>query len=284
MRNVSQYFWTARERERIRLRRANGLPREEWTKDGPFKLWRFCNVRREDDKTTIWFRENVRQHVTGVDALKATIAFRWFNRIETGERIVDMLRAPATWNTETARQRLTGLSPVVTGAYIIKGYDGLSKLDGVLLCIHEAMPQLEEFYARWMAEDKCSLQEWWSDLTSLAYMGRFMAYEAVSDLRWCEPFNQADDINEWANAGPGCARGLSWVMYGKPGEFNPGSERDQIAMLNVMHDILEMSRDDKYWPGDWPKWEMREVEHWACEYDKYCRAASGEKQKRRFTL
>jgi len=51
-------------------------------------------------------------------------------------------------------------------------------------------------------------------------------------------------------------------------------------MLRIAKTILE--RVPLHWelPG---RWEMREVEHWLCEYDKYRRAASGKRMKRKFT-
>src|SRR5262245_9968464 len=211
------YYGTARERYQIKLRRDAGEP-WPWTPDPQFRQWRFCNVHLEDDRTTVWFRENVRKHLDGIAAVKATLAFRWFNRIETGQLIVDLLID--SWDSEEARRRLTGVAPVVTGAYIIKGYDGYSKLDGVLKCIDEAFPRLPALFQKWellRQNGGIELREVWRDLRSLNYLGGFMAYEVVSDLRWVPFFSGAIDINTWANAGPGCARGISWIVDGKLG-------------------------------------------------------------------
>jgi hypothetical protein len=279
---VNGFFGTARERYQIKLNREAGQP-WPWTEDKQFRQWRFCQVHREDDRTTVWFRENVRKHLRGLAAVKATVAFRWFNRVETGELLVDLL--VDEWDSEEARRRLQGISPVVTGAYIIKGYDGYSKLDGVLKCIDEAFPQLEAMVSMWerlCEEERFTLRVAWNDLTTLNYLGGFMAYEIISDLRWCDPFDQALDIMTWANAGPGCARGLSWTIDGCIGRFAT-STRDQKQMLPLMQHILDMSKDEQYWPQEWKKWEMREVEHWSCEWDKYCRARSGDSMKRKYT-
>lgn len=275
------FFDTARERYTIKLAREAGKPRP-WTKDRQFQQWRFCHVHREDDKTTVWFRENVRRHLEGMAAVKATVAFRWFNRIETGKMIQDLL--VDQWDSQEAARRLAGVAPVVTGAYIIKGYDGYPKMEGVLKCIDEAFPRLPAMVNRWndlIEKERFDLRIAWNDLTTLNYMGGFMAYEAVSDLRWCAPFNQATDIVTWANAGPGCARGLSWTVDGKMGRFGTGPG-DQKIMLILMQELLAMSKDGQYWPQDWQPWEMREVEHWSCEWDKYNRARSGESMKRKF--
>jgi hypothetical protein len=274
---LEQYFRTARERERIRIHRSQGLEPKDWTVDPVFQFWRFCNVRREDDKTTVWFRENVRNALLSpYRVTAATVIFRWFNRIETGELIKDLLLEE--WNTEEARRRLKDVTPVVTGAYIIKGPDYMTKLDGVLYCVDRALPQLKVMVENWGP----SLQSAWEDLCTIYYLGKFMSYEVVSDLRWTPVLNQAKDICTWANAGPGCARGLGWVLRNNSSTFNSESKVDQKIMLELMEALLYASREDKYWPVEFPRWEMREVEHWACEFDKYKRGESGNKLKRRF--
>lgn len=279
MLNSGQFFGTARERYRIKERREKGLPRP-WTDDKIFNLWRFCNVHREDDKTTQWFRDHVRNPLTRqgdkIKIAQATTIFRWFNRIGTGEKILDLLLTQ--WDTEEAHRRLQSVEPVVTGAYIIKGPDGFSKLEGVLHCIDLALPALEHDVPSWGE----TLKEAWLDLNTIYYLGPFMSYEIVSDLRWTPVLNEAADILTWANAGPGCARGMGWVAHNNPAKFNPGSQRDQQTMLELMTQLLGMSRSEEYWPKYWKQWEMREVEHWLCEYDKYCRAESGLKLKRRY--
>lgn len=275
---IREYFATARERYQIKLRRESGQP-FPWSEDSIFREWRFCNVHREDDRTTVWFRENIRSRIPcdrHEQIVFATLAFRWFNRIETGERIKDLL--VVRWDERVARKRLTGVSPVVTGAYIIHTYDGMSKLEGVLRCIREAHKRLPAIVERFDG----TLRNAWSELRALPYMGRFTAYEVVSDLRWTSLLRTAPDVDTWANAGPGCARGLSRVVTGELGHFAYGSDSSQETMLEVMQDILALSRQAIYWPPEWKRWEMREVEHWACEFDKIERARAGERLKRRY--
>lgn len=287
--HVDEFFAVARERYRIKLLRDSGAP-PPWTKDPHLAAWRFCQVHREDDKTTQWFRENVRDVLnrTGLNAddplkhhlaiLEAALFFRWFNRIETGQAVLDLLLYG--WDQTIARERLTGVSPVVTGAYIIKAGDGVSKLEGILACIEQARPQLPRFLKEWEQYEP-TLQKAWQDLKTLNYMGGFMSYEVVSDLRWTPILDKATDILTWCNAGPGCARGLGWLTTGDSSFFNCGA-KDQRIMLDLMRQILELSKDPNYWPAEWRQWEMREVEHWNCEYDKYKRAQSGDRLKRRF--
>jgi len=289
---LDHFFATARERYQIKLNREAGKP-WPWTTDTHFQNWRFCQVHREDDKTTVWFRETIRKGILErfpssgnyklLKLLESTLIFRWFNRIETGEAIKDLLIYD--WDTQEARSRLTGVSPVVTGAYIIKAGDGVSKLEGILACIDEARPQLPRMLADWMVEppEHRSLRVAWESIRELHFMGGFMAYEAVSDLRWTPILDQAQDIMTWANAGPGCARGLGWVVYNDSDVFSC-SVGHQRKMLEYMQELLEHSKNPNYWPAEWKQWEMREVEHWNCEFDKYMRAYGGSRLKRRFQV
>ena len=269
---ADQFFATARVRYLMMERRAAGQP-APWTEDPIFAAWRFCNVHREHDRTTAWFRENVRSKLHGLHVVKATVAFRWFNRVETGELIKDLLLKK--WNSETAHSRLYNVEPVVTGAYIINGEPGYTKLNGVLNCIDRALPMLDEMWPEMRGR---SLETVWGHLRTIPYLGPFMAYEVVSDLRWTDAVNPTDRMT-WAVPGPGCTRGLSRVATGNVDTFTR-SQRGMTEMSELMAWLLEESKNE--WPSEWTPWEMREVEHWACEFDKYQRAKEGSRLKRRY--
>jgi len=282
VKHLGLFLETAMERRRILARREDGQPKP-WTLNPVFQQWRFCNVHREHDRTTKWFAENVRSKLQGLDAVFATIAFRWFNRVdETGLQLLDMLLSGfAGWDSEAARGRLQNCSPLVTGAYVIKTPDGMSKLDGILWCLDQAHQRLmNNGYLLGLPTD--SLEDAHKVLLQFPYLGKFMAYEVVTDLRWTNVLRNARDVLTWASAGPGCARGLGWVVYGDPDQFNYNSRADQGRMLVHMGDLLKVARTcwSRAFPGE--TWEMREVEHWLCEFDKYMRALGGERLKRRF--
>ena len=58
--NLKSYFGFVRERYRILLQRRAGKPKP-WTADRVLQEHYFTNVFREDDKTTVWFREHIRE-------------------------------------------------------------------------------------------------------------------------------------------------------------------------------------------------------------------------------
>ena len=269
------FFWTARERELIRLKRESGLA-SPWTKDEILAANRFTNVRREHDRVTVWFRENLR------DPLKdrpqavtmATVVFRTFNLVTTGEKLKPMLEA-WDWDSGVARNLLRGQAPIVTGAYIVRTPWGMNKLEGVLKIIdgfedHAIMDELIE---------ATTLKQAHELLITVPYFGHFTAYEVVSDLRWTCVLRDAPDIMTWANPGPGCLRGMEYIL----GIPLPQSRANRELCLANMQRLLELSRKQRYWPQDYGQWEMREVEHWLCEFSKYMHAREGKRLKRRFT-
>lgn len=324
------FFAYARERQAVLLRRRAGQPRP-WSTDPAFANNRFCNVFREDDRTTVWFRENVRERLRSApEVLLATVVFRWFNRITTGEAIFCegwTERGHSAWDeflssgdTRVLREAILKIvgyaGPYVTGAYIIKTPSGMDKLDGVLYGIREFANQkrsgadwrmVAENYLQHRGER--TLKSMWSWLCQFPYLGPFMAYEVVSDLRYTALLDRAPDIMTWANAGPGATRGLNRIWGRTPIDkaIRPAQQSEEMRQL------LECSRDNRYWPSweddvggywyngpdsidpslliagsrdsrPWPQWDMRTVEHTLCEADKYMRVTLGEgRMKQRFT-
>jgi len=265
---INEYFRTARERYAIKIRKDRRDP-WPWTEDKIFQQWRFCNVHREDDKTTIWFRENIRNNPDCSDIVQATFIFRWFNRIETAEIIKNLILA-RKWNEKEAFRRLENVCPVVTGAYMLKTPDGYDKLEGVLYAIRNSLEDLKSMQKNW----KSTLEKAWLDLCGLPYMGPFMAYEIVTDLRHTDILGWANDINTWANAGPGCTRGINDIVGEK---ITYPDEK-----LEVLVGLLAASRLEENWPKHFQPWELRETEHWACEFHKYQNAMKGKRLKRRY--
>jgi hypothetical protein len=55
-----RFFAYARERHQIYLNREQGQPKP-WTEEPVLQQYRFTNVFRELDKTTLWFKDKVRE-------------------------------------------------------------------------------------------------------------------------------------------------------------------------------------------------------------------------------
>lgn len=278
---IEKFFAYATERYNIMLRKQEGKP-APWTEDKILRQYRFCNVFREDDITTRWFKANVRDELFyDPEVVMATIIFRWFNKIETGERLLgpeeNRLKLFTGFHPDEIRQRLQGVKPILSAAYMIKTPDGMNKLEGLLWCFERAARVAFSLGQDWLERvGEVTLQQAHSELTKLPYMGDFMAYEVITDLRHTALLQDAPDIMFWANPGPGAARGLDRMCGLELGTLKRGTARDRDTMFFLMRQLLELSGDPSLWRGDFPAWEMREVEHTLCEFDKYERTRLGQ--------
>jgi hypothetical protein len=276
MKNVERFFAYATAREQIRIKKEAGLP-APWTDDPILQKYRFCNVYREDDKVTRWIRAHITEAAYGKNFLAAIILARWFNRISTLERLAldghslfgDLYR------DDRVRLRLHGVAPVVTAAYVIKTPNGMNKLDGVLWSYDLIRPDCAAMQEKMKAEN-WSLQFATAHLATYPYLGPFMAYEIVTDLRHSSLLEKAPDIMTWANPGPGCARGISRIVYDDPNVLKRSSREDVYFMNQQMYNLLYFANNEGMGPAAHRPWEMREVEHTLCEFDKYERVRLGE--------
>ena len=123
----------------IRERHAIHLKRQEECRDrGPMTILQdnfFTNPYREHDKTTVWFRETVREPMRDDPRVVfATVAWRWFNLISTGE----ILRERGwllDWNeadvvAELGPRRDRG-EQIFTGAFMANSPGGEPKLEAI---------------------------------------------------------------------------------------------------------------------------------------------------------
>lgn len=291
MKNRRDFFAYARERYQILQRRRAGQPRP-WTDDPILQSYRFCNVFREDDTVTQWIRRHVTHDRHGPLLLGAMVIARWFNRIETLERLLPppgldtVVDGPSWFNdllfsweldgwAEDMRERLEGVQPLVTGAYMVKTPANMSKLEGILWCLEQFLPEARQLQ-RELEQGATRLCEATERLQRYPYLGPFMAYEVVTDLRHTPILGDAPDIMLWANPGPGAARGMARVVGAPLDTYNRHRPEDVHLMNTLMRRLLVASQDRGNWPSEWPQWEMRDVEHTLCEFDKYERARLGE--------
>jgi len=283
---TEQFFGFVNEREATRIKKESGAP-GPWTKDPVLSEFRFCNVFREDDKTTRWFRENVRDPLRDERSVALmTLAFRWFNRIEVGELLLPMMRTgewDSAWAEKTLRPHVNAGGRTCTGAYMIRTPAGKDKLTGVLELV-EGARQTAENLADYGAEEETKFLEQAHRIVCETWLlGPFLAYEIVTDLRHTHILENAVDINTWASPGPGAARGTSWLHHGCRDRVGYGSAKGVALSMSTMQQLVQLSTPKHgLWAYPDRPWEMREAEHSLCEYDKWRRAQGGQRLKRRY--
>lgn len=311
------YFAFLRERYTILLKRRAGLP-APWTEDPVLREWRFCNVRREDDRVTEWFRENIREPLRDdPSVLFATIAFRWFNTIEVGGLILKPWLLEGRWDRVEIQRQLeeyaTNGGNLFTGAFMVnsrpgkpKHVDVLDNLDWVRehlgaareFCVvcdkdYGLLPTDEELAADLCPhcgiEDPESDSRPWTKEAMMKHvlrvprLGNFSAYQVVVDLQYTYLLEGATDFNTFTVAGPGCARGIGLAYYDDAEMFRYGVKTHQVAMLQIMRDYLEAGNSDpKLWPRDFPRFCLSDIENGFCEYMKWRTGHLGVRLKRRY--
>jgi len=265
---VSLFWYWINERHAIYLSRAAGNPKP-WTSDGILRSFKFTNVFRQLDRGTEWLTANViepHRH-DPADLLFFNVAwYRMFNWTGTG--------ALLGWRTEwdqaavalQLKATLAAGGQVFTGAHIVRSAFGMPKIDSIVaVCadLYEARADVVR-----IAASEHRLQAVFERLIEVDYVGGFMGYEIVTDLRHTPLLDDAIDINTWANVGPGALRGLRRLYPGMPGKDG----------LQAMVGLLEQSRAGV--GRHVPPLELRDIEHSLCEFDKYCRVLFGEGKPR----
>lgn len=279
MENVAPLFWDfINERHAIYIRKEVKLQDPPWTKDPILKIYKFTNVFRELDRTTIWLRENIREpYADQKGLLLFNIAlFRMFGSIESGEAHGWIKK----WDPEAMiaadKKRLEFGERVFTGAYVITNAgqtrpkvevvikDFLTPIWDHRNALHDLARDTKSLYMVW--------RNLWENYPGWGG-GGFMAYELVTDLRWTPILHHANDIMTWANAGPGAIRGLNRYH----GRFVQRRETVRISKAQALAEMRGLLAESVGHRGKHvPALEMRDIEHSLCEWDKYMRVKLGE--------
>lgn len=273
---VKRYFQTANERHSIYLKRQRGEP-WPWTDDPIFNQYKFTNVHRSLDVGTQWLRENWLEPFADHPMLFFNVClYRQFNWIGTAAH----LGFTEGWKPEPVYEYLhnyknTPGNKLYTSAHMIAGpkFDKVGYREKLRWTIYGILDPLYCAGEQFIPQSGDNLQSAFNRLLPAMGFGSFITYEVISDLRHTRYLNQADDIMTWANAGPGAIRGLHRLL----GNSYKTSMK-QSSANELMYELLGLSRQ---FLVDWmPAWEMREVEHWLCEFDKYERVRLGQGRPR----
>lgn len=278
--NVERFFSWINERQKIFRAKEAGAP-WPWTADPILQKYKFTNAFREQDRTTVWFRENItkpNEHQPLELQLFNCCLFRMFGTMEFGEVHKFVTNFNPSLLKQIARARLRNGKKVFTGAYIITN-QGL-RLPKEEVVVDKFLTPIWElrFALAKHAEVTNSLEQMHKALSKQQGWGGggFMAYEAVTDMNYTPVLREAVDKYTWANAGPGAKRGLN-RLHGRPLNETPGRRdwnKEMQDLLAIAPYYLALS----IMPHG--QVDMRMIEHSLCEFDKYCRVLNNEGKPR----
>lgn len=266
---VNRFVRFIRTRERYRSRRegtGSGMTRAE--RDPIIEKYRFCNVRRNDDRVTKWVHKFYLDKWRAHDHLWfALVAARLFNNEETLEEIRYSLLpfVPARIKEKLHARRDAGLKNFNAAYVVSTNGRAMDKVDYIVDCV--LTPMYEE-RKRMSAEiaSAHSLDAVHKLLMQFQGMASFMAAQVVADLKYAQP-NRWEDFNTFAASGPGSRRGLNRIL-GLPVD-NPWAEQNFRAVLLDLRDRtnVQLQMDPI---------TAQDIQNCLCEYDKYERVRLGE--------
>lgn len=254
-------YWMT-ERQRIWDLRQTGVPKP-WSSDPIFQEYKFTNVYRELDKGTLALRRMLKGHENDpIGLIPNIIWYRMLNRYEHAKDI-GWCDTYKEFEKRILAKEASG-SKIWTSAHMTTGGGlGYTKLEYHLESLEEIWHEGSSILA--VCEEYLSLESTFQFLRQFQCIGSFISYEIVSDFRWYEELlGKAMDKLTWANIGPGCARGLL-----------------RLGMPKHLSSLIKLYNDTTSLPTFWniacseAPFELREIEHSLCEFDKYQRVKTG---------
>lgn len=277
-------YWV-RERENIRLKRAAGFP-VPWTTDPILATYRFCNVRRRDDRVSQWIIHNIIEPYDDHSNLWVMLALaRYVNWTPTLQEIMDAGLWPTSdwphWDEIGAvidARTLRG-DQAWTGAYMIRAESNPNASwykwgKGRYVCERVIGEEL------WSSRREIELALCFNSVHTAhsAICGRygwgsFMAGQLVADLTYSSVLCGARDLTTWAPLGPGSTRGLN-RLAGRPLKQTISQEQAVEEMQQLYFDVLvELG-------AEFRDMTLHDLQNCLCEVDKYLRALNGEGKPR----
>lgn len=265
------YYWV-QQREAARIHKNAGGP-PPYSTDPILASYRFCNVRREDDRVTIWIRKNIREPFADHPRLWHMLCIA--RQINWPDSLAELIRDGAWPNdekfdprtiAEVLNARKTRGEKIYTGAYMIsapqvKGADKqlyiACDVIGDLWRRRDTFPLPVKGLAMKMVHRWIMMSNGW---------GNFMAYQAVVDMRFTRILRDAPDVGTWAAAGPGTIRGLNRI-HRRP-------THDALDQTQALREMRRIYADITLMTG--VAMDFSDVPNILCETDKYLRVVRGE--------
>ncbi len=263
---ASLVYWMT-ERDRIRAAKTLGVPRP-WTVDPLLRDFRWCNVRRMDDRVSQalfanWYSTTGDAKTLLVAALLARLV-NWPDsllEISAG-RPFDCAHLPGA-RSALARRAVDG-EKVFTGAYVVPGVPGHRKIDSICDLVQQIAAESSRVITS-------TMRGTWANLVAFDGMGSFLAGQVVADLAQMPATFPWPDAPSWAPLGPGSARGINRLL-GRPKDKVVAQSQFEIelcALIDALRPLVPELWMDRCL-------QAMDIQNCLCEFDKYRRLQLGE--------
>ena len=262
MKNVDLLAYWITERESIRRKKEAGLPRP-WTTDPILHAHHFCNVHRQDDRTTKELQE-LGKGLAVVDLPWFYTMARLFNYAPTVKMALKYSRMTGKWGW-TEREQLAdeldkSSNKTFHTAYLVSTCGARMEKVGYVL-------NLTEMVSSKLIPYTCC-QSAYEALREIRGLGSFMAGQIIADLKNDRYLSDAPDKFSFAVMGPGSKKGLDYI-YG--GRTNHGNFLDRLTGVGVVLEQMGIGGIDN-----------QDLQSCLCEFSKFMRYKNQERGRVRY--
>jgi len=266
--NEQVAYWIT-EREKIRVQHDEGQ-RKPWTADTTLERYRFCNVRREDDRVTRWLKKYWRDPNEGHENMTAAMLLA---RMVNWPPTLDLIGFPLTWDPQRivdAIHACMSEGKAWSAAYVVTTC-GVS-MDKALYVVQTA--GLAAGNPTYTPAPADTLAGFWTRLKTIPGLGAgFLAAQVVADLKYLKPLSGAADWGNWATPGPGSRRGINRYF-----NLALDAKLPAIEWLARLHQVRSEVED--LLPAHLRDIHAQDWQNVMCEWDKYQRTVLGEGRPR----
>lgn len=261
---LERFLSTAMDRHNIYIKKEEFNLPSPWSRDPVFQRYFFCNLFRQLDKCTKWIKEKI----VPFERWDLILLYRFistydlFLEVEGRVPLDSLSQMQGYLGSKHERGEKLFSSCFIRNPRIPGGWVETYKAPFVL--IEELRKNTCELYSEF---EHGTLESMVKFLKRFPGVGGFMAYEYACDFEYTRFFNPKDKMT-WANMGPGAKKGMSLLLT-----ENPDTNMSQATWLEhalILRDVLT-KRFNRHFPDSRLQITMREVEHWLCEFQKYCK-------------
>lgn len=268
-----------------------------WSEDEIFKTYKFCNVYRELDAGTQVICKYLISEMSAEQKLFNIIAYRFFNRRDTFEKLFGGLLNPDEFDCKAYEKRFDEAKlegSIFSNAYLVSShpydasYRPKDKHVQILLMLNDLRKQLpmmvDELQQSSGAQGLVIVEKY------VAMAGPFLAGQILLDATYAKNI-VTYTANDFLIVGPGALWGLNIIFDAKLNSVEANEKCRHLCKIQKEEFAKLKERCGKDWwsvflnnPGYCGEnvLALHDIQNSLCEFRKYWRLKKGEKAKKRY--